>query len=157
MCTQSSPQCHKFKLLWYKLFPMFFASHIHCNNVQLVQYWFPNCNEAFALQRFTFHQLRCNFALVHTWNHIYMHYALCSVHNGAQNIICISLWTGTGSNFQAYWLDSHPPSHLHFCLCTFRLYSFVVREHRKPRLHHHIEGFIFFLEKTKFETKTLRR
>ena len=83
---------------------------------------FQDCNEAFALHRFTFHRLRCNFALVQTWNHIYMHYALCSVHNGAENIICISLWTGTGSNFQAYWLDSHPPSHLHLCLCTFLLH-----------------------------------
>ena len=83
---------------------------------------FQDCNEAFALHRFTFHRLRCNFALVQTWNHIYMHYALCSVHNGAQNIVSISLWTGTGSNFQAYWLDSHPPSHLHLCLCTFLLH-----------------------------------
>ena len=61
MCTQSSPQCHKFKLLWYKLFPIFFASHIHCNNVLLVHYWFPRLQRSFCASPFHFSSAEVQF------------------------------------------------------------------------------------------------
>ena len=75
MCTQSSPQCHKFKLLWYKLFPIFSASHIHCNNVLLVHYWFPRLQRSFCASPFHFSSAEVQFCpCADVESHIY---ALC--------------------------------------------------------------------------------